>query len=71
MDWNKYVDEDEETETPAKGLNGWDPEMMNCNHFNSAYNQPQGGEGEDEDDSEEDERLEDLDQDISPETKNE
>ena len=30
VDWNKYIDEDEEFEQADKGLNDWDPEMMNC-----------------------------------------
>ena len=34
VDWNKYIDEDEENEEAAKGLgNDWDPEMMNGKNF--------------------------------------
>ncbi len=33
VDWNKYIDEDEENEEAGKGLNDWDPNMMNCNIF--------------------------------------
>ena len=34
VDWNKYIDEDEENEEAGKGLNDWDPEMMNSNFIN-------------------------------------
>ena len=34
VDWNKYIDEDEENEEAGKGLNDWDPEMMNSNSIN-------------------------------------
>ena len=31
LDWNKYVDEDEEDEEAGKGLEGWNPDMMKGN----------------------------------------